>query len=154
MRKKKEQAARDSTLASGWKVEGEEPIVSAEEDTVAPEGQVTQVASDAEPAAPGLSNGALVTLGVFGGLYLLYVWGWFIIAQAYASVNAMAAAGSGTIGGVLQQIVFWAAPLAPVLWFGLSLLFSRGGRTRRLVLFLFIGAIVLMPLPMLIARGS
>lgn len=160
MRKKKEPSARESSLASGWRVEGEETAVPVAESPVITEAVLTDVSklgdgAGTDPApAIGLSNGALVALGVFGGLYLLYAWGWFIIAQAYASDIAQAAAGSGTVGGALQQIVFWAAPLAPVLWFGASLLFSRGGRTKRLVLFLVIGAIVLLPLPMLIARGG
>lgn len=152
MRKKKAQAARESSLASGWKVEGEDPVASVEEQPETP--AETVPAEETDPAPTALSSGALVVLGVFGGLYLLYAWGWFIIAQAYASVNAIAAAGAGTVGGVLQQVVFWAAPLAPVLWFAASLFFSRGGRTKRLVMFLFIGAIVLLPLPMLIARGG
>ncbi len=101
-----------------------------------------------------MSNGALVVLGVFGGLYLLYTWGWFIIAQAYSGNNAVTAAGSGLIGGVLQQIVFWAAPLAAPLWFFTALALSRGGRTKRLAILLLVGAVVLVPLPMLIARGA
>lgn len=167
MRKKKEQVARESRLASGWKVEGEISTPAAEEAPPTVEGNVGSAPEAAENAAQdrsggsageltsaSLSNGALVLLGVFGGLYLIYAWGWFIIAQAYSSLNTAAAAGSGAIGGVLQQTVFWAAPLAPVLWFAVSLLFSRGGRTKRLALLLTVGAVVLLPLPMLIARGG
>ncbi len=91
---------------------------------------------------------------MFGGLYLIYAWGWLVIAQAYSAVNAQTAAGSGAIGAVLQQIVFWAAPLAPILWFVVSVRLSRGGRTKRLVLLLVLGVVVLVPLPMLIARGA
>lgn len=166
MRKKTEREARESALASGWRVEGESlapdeatlvattPAASLESgDPDAPVDHGESIDDD-EQAIPALSNGALVVLGVFGGLYLLYSWGWFIIAQAYSEVSAYAAAGSGSLGSALQQIVFWAAPLAPALWFFVALVVSRGGRTKRLALILFVGAIVLLPLPMLIARGG
>lgn len=180
---------RESSLASGWTVEGEAAPVAAPADaplgaepvrrgpdagpvataaavaTPRSEGAGTPSPSlagethDAEREAerderPQMSNGALVVLGVFGGLYLLYTWGWFIIAQAYSGNNAVTAAGSGLIGGVLQQIVFWAAPLAAPLWFFTALALSRGGRTKRLAILLLVGAVVLVPLPMLIARGA
>lgn len=172
MRKKTEREARESALASGWRVEGEsdtpEPASTetAKSEVASARGDLGALAgdghgNDVEEAEaldadtnPGLSNAALVVLGVFGGLYLLYSWGWFIIAQAYSEVTAYAAAGSGSLGSALQQIVFWAAPLAPALWFFVALVLSRGGRTTRLALLLFVGAIVLLPLPMLIARGG
>lgn len=167
MRKKTEREARESAIASGWRVEGETvaPDETSREATTpartlengdldAPVAQGDRADENEERTIPALSNGALVVLGVFGGLYLLYSWGWFIIAQAYSEVSAYAAAGSGSLGSALQQIVFWAAPLAPVLWFFVALIVSRGGRTKRLALILFVGAIVLLPLPMLIARGG
>ncbi|SDQ54512.1 hypothetical protein [Leucobacter chromiiresistens] len=186
---------RESSLASGWTVEGEAAPVAAPADaplgaeplrpgphagpvaaaasvatprsegagTPSPSPSLAGETRDAELEAeleaerderPQMSNGALVVLGVFGGLYLLYTWGWFIIAQAYSGNNAVTAAGSGLIGGVLQQIVFWAAPLAAPLWFFTALALSRGGRTKRLAILLLVGAVVLVPLPMLIARGA
>ncbi|KTR86752.1 hypothetical protein [Leucobacter chromiiresistens] len=177
---------RESSLASGWTVEGEAAPVAAPADAPlgaepvrpgphaghdatsagsapSPRSEAAGAPADA-PASEGrdaeiderpqMSNGALVVLGVFGGLYLLYTWGWFIVAQAYSGNNAVTAAGSGLIGGVLQQVVFWAAPLAAPLWFFTALALSRGGRTKRLAILLLIGAIALVPLPMLIARGA
>ncbi|MEJ6489462.1 hypothetical protein PQI23_06995 [Leucobacter sp. USCH14] len=173
---------RESSLASGWTVEGDQAAVAEPVDAhteAAPDSAsgavrgapgtpsmlpaadagvdapVDDDADDAEfDARPQMSNGALVVLGVFGGLYLLYTWGWFIVAQAYSGNNAVTAAGSGLIGGVLQQVVFWAAPLAAPLWFFMALVLSRGGLTKRLAILLLIGAVVLVPLPMLIARGA
>lgn len=171
MRKKTVRAPRDSALASGWTVEGEaaaaadptlEPpvneaaeaeILASEADGSAADGSAT----DGEVVAEGrtqVSNGALVSLGVFGGVYLLYTVGWFIVAQAYSAVNALTAAGSGSLGGILQQVVFWAAPFAPALWFCTAFALSRGNRTARLAILLAIGAVVLLPLPMLITRGG
>ena len=173
---------RESSLASGWTVEGEQAVVAEPTDAyveaapdvhssagrsahavdpplsegeVGAEPKLDDDANDAEfDGRPQMSNGALVVLGVFGGLYLLYTWGWFIVAQAYSGNNAVTAAGSGLIGGVLQQIIFWAAPLAAPLWFFMALALSRGGRTKRLAILLLIGAVALLPLPMLIARGA
>ncbi|WP_336658629.1 hypothetical protein [Leucobacter sp. USHLN153] len=170
---------RESAIASGWRVEGSADPAASDAAAVDPTlvSDAPAVAADAadgivdgtgreadettddaatDPAVERqqLSNGALVALGVFGGLYLLYTWGWFIVAQAYSSVNSVTAAGSGAIGGVLQQIIFWAAPLAAPLWFFTALAFSKGGRTKRLTILLAVGAILLVPLPMLIARGA
>lgn len=160
MRKKTVRAPRESALASGWTVEGEPEAPDADEAVLAapdarPESSAAAPDAAAEPAGTDqVSNGALVALGVFGGLYLLYSYGWFVVAQAYSAVNAITAAGSGSLGGILQQIVFWAAPFAPALWFFTALALSGRGRTARLSILLGIGAIVLLPLPMLIARGG
>lgn len=168
MGKKTERESRESTLASGWRVEAGagdavEAAHPAEGANAVPDAHraeadppETPEAADHSRAAgaDAISNGALVILGVFGGLYLLYTWGWFIVAQAYSAMNAYTAAGSGSIGSVLQQLVFWAAPLAPALWFFVSLVVSRGGRTKRLALSLLVGAVVLVPLPMLISQGG
>lgn len=140
---------------SGWTVEGDpDPVAGDVEAIPAPE-QVEDPAADADLAErPEISNAMLVLIGVFGGLYLLYTWGWLVVAKAYSTVNALTAAGSGTLGGALQQVVFWAAPFAPILWFVTALVLCRGGRAGRLAVMLVVGAAVLVPLPMLIARGA
>lgn len=153
MRKKREQAARESSLASGWKVEGEDPVAA---DDVAP----LSAEADPEPAsegavtAPEFGNGALVVLGVFGGLYLLYAWVWLSWARYYSDVYAEQVSASGSLGSALQQIVFWVAPLAPLLWFVAVLLLNRGKGLRGLVLWIVIGAIVLLPLPAILGGGA
>lgn len=116
-------------------------------------GEVGDGAED-DVVAPMFSNIALVWLGLFGGLYLLYTLGWFVVAQAYSAVNTATAAGSGSIGGVLQQMLFWSATLAPALWFAAAMVANRNGSVQRLAIFLGIGAVVLLPFPMLIARGA
>lgn len=161
MRKRTPRGARESALASGWTVEGDAPDT---DQVPAPTPLVANPAlgrdpAGAEPAADGaqanesdgLSNAAIVLLGAFGGIYLLYSWGWFIVAQAYSAVNSSTAAGSGIVGGVLQQIIFWAAPVAPAAWLITAILLTRGRGTGRLALALVVGAIVLIPLPMLVS---
>lgn len=160
MAKKTVRAPRESALASGWTVEGDPELVIAGAAAAADPGSVDTPADEESAAAATpergtqVSNGALVALGVFGGLYLLYTLGWANVAQAYATVNALTAAGSGSLGGVLQQIVFWAAPFAPAMWFFTALVFARGKGAARLTILLAVGAVVLLPLPMLIARGG
>lgn len=164
MRKKADRGPRESTLASGWTVEAEP---AAEQPDAAlttgnagadplsePARTAADGAAEAPSGAPQLSNGALVLLGVIGGIYLLYTWVWFSWANYYAQVNSAVAEGSGVIGAVLQQIVFWAAPLAPALWFLAAYAFNRSASTWRLALWLVLGGVVLVPLPALIVGGA
>lgn len=161
MRKKTARETRESVLASGWTVEAD-PESAAPEAVAAPAASPNDAdagaasrgdGSDAE-GRPQLSNGALVMLGVFGGLYLLYAWIWLSWAQYYAGVNAELAAASGALGALLQQLVFWAAPLAPLLWFLAALLLNREAGARRMALWIVIGAVVLLPLPVFAGGGS
>lgn len=178
MRKKTPREARESSLASGWTVEADESDADAAEPAAAgtdpaDAAAVPDAATGVGAAAAGgadetgaaaadvhgdereqLSNGALVLMGVIGGLYLIYTWVWMTWAQYYSTVNSAAAAGSGSIGGALQQIVFWAAPAAPALWFLCAVLLCRGKPLGRLATALILGAIVLVPVPMLNLTGG
>ncbi len=162
MRKKTAREARESALASGWMLEADPELAAAAASVggaqVEPNPDVVQ-APDVAPASTAgsreqLSNGAVVLLGVIGGLYLLYTWVWFSWANYYSQMNAAVAEGSGVIGSVMQQLVFWAAPLAPALWFLTAFLLCRGARTWKLALWLLIGAVVLVPLPALVITGG
>ena len=176
MRKKPDREPRESSLASGWTVEADPTDVGAAQgvtaanpdDSVvdppvdgingtrndADQNSATSVVSTEAGDRTQLSNGALVLLGVVGGLYLLYTWVWFSWANYYAQINSAVAEGSGSIGAVLQQTVFWAAPLAPALWFIAAFIMCRGSRTRKLALWLLIGALVLLPLPAFVTVGG
>lgn len=153
---------RESSIASGWTVHADP--VRATDSEPAEEPAALQVGPDAADSVPEepdaaepaqqLSNAALVLLGVFGGLYLLYAWIWLSWAQFYAVQNASVAESSGSLGAVLQQLVFWAAPLAPILWFFSVLVLCRGAGMRRLTLWILIGAVVLLPLPVFGGGGA
>ncbi|WP_336651398.1 MULTISPECIES: hypothetical protein [unclassified Leucobacter] len=149
---------RESAIASGWTVHAD-PLPAADHAPAADDtpseaagsgiddGSVDAADSEADAPPAQLSNAALVLLGVFGGLYLLYAWIWLSWAQFYAGQNASVAESSGSLGAVLQQIVFWAAPLAPILWFAAAMVLCRGAGMRRLTIWIVIGAVVLLPLP-------
>ena len=149
---------RESALQSGWVVEtaaSEQPPVTDAviEPADTPSDAAGEDGSAAEGSQAQLGNLAVVLLGLAGGLYLLYAWVWMSWAQHYAGVNAAAAAGSGSIGGALQQIVFWISPLAPILWFATALVIHRAHQ-RKLAIALIIGLIVTLPLPMIFSSGA
>ena len=96
-----------------------------------------------------LGNGALVALGVLGGVYALYAVGWIIGGlrlQGRAQYLVL---------DVMYQGSLWLAVLAPVLWFATMFLLTRRsrawvqvrvarGRARSLLLpwpFVMIGAV-------------
>lgn len=153
-----EHEPRESSLASGWTVEPDRAdaasVATASTEKHADDAlAAAQVTGQVNEGPVATSNLALVLFGVFGGLYLLYTWVWISWAQYYSGVNEITAAGSGSIGGVLQQIVFWVAPAAPAVWF-LSALVMNRGRTGRLAVVLLVGAIVLVPIPMFVTSGA
>lgn len=168
MRKKADREPRESSLASGWTVEADPsaaPQAERNAPQIVPDGGLVDPLSDeigesgelsdaSSASTVQLSNGALVLLGVVGGLYLLYTWVWFSWANYYSQMNSAVAEGSGAIGAVLQQTVFWAAPVAPALWFIAAYLLCRASRTWNLALWLLIGAVVLLPLPALVTVGG
>lgn len=133
-------------VARGWSVQSQNPARPQQSQQ-----------EDAAPAHPfpqsvrspnDVSNVQLVLFGVFGGVYLLYTVGWFLIAQYFAAANALAAATSGTLGGVLQQVIFWSAAAAPIAWFVVVVMIARSSRPWVLPLGLVLGVIVLLPLPL------
>ena len=138
---------RTSGLASGWTVQPEAATPPA----------IAEAATDAELVESDdqrLSNVAVMMLGVLGGLYLLYTWGWFEIARVNAAANAVAAGTSGILGNVLQQIVFWFTPAAPALWFLTTYTFARHRGTLTMLLLLLLGVVVLLPIPLLVSGGA
>lgn len=156
--------ARESRLASGWTVEGasadtpvdgatftessHDLVSAASVDTAADAGVSDADAADVSGQHAQMSNATLVLLGIFGGIYLMYTWVWLSWAKYSANANDLVAASSGSLGGALQQVVFWIAPLAPIGWFLCAVLLNRGASTLRLALWIVLGAVVLAPLPM------
>lgn len=170
---------RKSSLASGWTVQADTASTPETSDEAVLASNQAATASDPRDAdaaggvgAAGdshdddvlgegeqggeeqLSNAALVLLGVFGGVYLLYAWTWLSWAQFYSTQNPSAAGAGGALGAALQQIVYWAAPLAPIMWFLTALIMNRGSGFRKTLLWIIIGAVVLVPLPFFSGAGG
>lgn len=154
MPKQNQESTSAASTAGGWTVEPEQTTHETSADS--PEQAVYTTTEDAQSrvGVEQMSSTSLMLLGVFGGLYLLYTWGWVIIAKEYSQINAVTAEGSGIIGGVLQQIIFWAAPFAPLAWFLAAMSVSRLKKSGVLAAALVLGALVLLPLPMLIGGAA
>ncbi|GGI47378.1 drug/metabolite transporter superfamily protein YnfA [Agromyces flavus] len=133
----------DGSLAPGWKKVGTPvPLASAGATDAAtsssPDDAVDDTADeDGAPAQPGSAE--LVLLGVFGGVYLLYTLGWIL------SVLRVQNTASDPLGQFMFALGLWLAVLAPALWFGVTFALTRG-RTRARIVWLLIGAIVLLPI--------
>ena len=138
----------DATLAPGWKRVGT-PTTGATPDAVdgtegATSDGATAVSAVAEADQPDEAAAAqpgsaeLVLLGVFGGVYLLYTLGWIL------SVLRVQNAAQDPVSQVMFALGLWLAVLAPALWFGVTFALTRG-RTRARLIWLLVGAVVLLP---------
>jgi hypothetical protein len=92
-----------------------------------------------EPAPMG--SVLLVVLGILGGVYLLYTFGWFTTATR---TNALPI---GALDVVMAHLRQYLSVAAPVLWFVTTLLLTRRRKAVLRVLWLLLGVIVLLPLP-------
>jgi hypothetical protein len=101
-------------------------------------GPDTAVEED-EELPPATSGAVLVLLGILGGIYLLYTIGWFISWQrlVYSDPNLL------ELGAFRVQQVL--AILAPPLWFGGTIVLTRGRKPTARLLILVLGAILLVP---------
>ena len=152
----------DPTLAPGWRrvgrpielpaesVDGDAADAAGAADATTPAGlvDVTTVAGSGDDVAPADADAArqpgsaeLVLLGVFGGVYLLYSVGWILTATAFGALG-----GDDPVAGFMFTLGLWLAVLAPAFWFAMAFTATRGRPRVRLV-WLLIGAIVLVPLP-------
>lgn len=140
-----DRSTRESSIASGWTVEGQPETVPQAAQAVNDQGD-PRSENEAATQHRQISSGALVLFGLIGGLYLLFTFVWFSWANAAAQVAA--ATAPADVWGALQQTIFWIAPFAPALWFVTVLLLCRGAKVRRIVFWLLFGAVLLVPLPM------
>jgi hypothetical protein len=88
---------------------------------------------------PATSAIVLVCLGILGGIYALYALGWFVSWQRllYADPDELEFQAFH-----VQQVL---AILAPPLWFGATIYYTRGRKPALRLLWLVIGALVLIP---------
>ncbi|GAA2919260.1 hypothetical protein JOD62_000247 [Microbacterium keratanolyticum] len=98
----------------------------------------------------GMSTAMLLTLGVVGGVYLLYSIGWAIGGarlQAFARF---------VVTDAMYVPWMWLAVLAPALWFIAAWVLTRGAASWARLLALLAGAVLLVPWPFVLmgAFGS
>jgi hypothetical protein len=107
-------------------------------------------AADDDPGddeAPVPTSGAvLVMLGLLGGIYLLYTVGWFISwrREVYVDPNTLELAAFR-----LQQVL---AIVAAPLWFAATIFFTRNRTPVLRLIWLVIGALLLVPWPFTFGR--
>ena len=127
----------DASLAPGWKKVGTPaPLASAGVTDGATSAPAEVTDEDGRPAQPGSAE--LVLLGVFGGVYLLFTVGWIL------SVVRVQNPAQDPLGQFMFGLGLWLAVAAPALWFGVTFVLTRGRTTARLV-WLLVGAVVLLP---------
>ena len=107
---------------------------------VAARGEVAPT-SDADEGPQVMGSGALVAHGVLGGAFLLSAVGWLVSAGRFAYVFPDA----GTT--LLWRLGVGLAVLAPVLWFTATLVLVPARRTRRRLLVLVVGVLLVAPWP-------
>ncbi|WP_261167276.1 DNA polymerase III subunit gamma/tau [Microbacterium sp. Marseille-Q6965] len=110
----------------------------------APEPAAEQRADDGEPEARRLGDVALVTLGVLGGVYLLWTVGWVLGAMRlrdWIQVQTGAVADAMFHGSMVLAI------LAPAIWFAASWYLTRGRPAWLRIAALLVGVVVLVPWP-------
>ena len=113
------------------------PATGTDADAVAKADAGIDQDEDDEPAP--MSAVVLVCLGILGGIYGLYTVGWFVSWQRliYVDSDALELAAFR-----VQQVL---TILVPALWFGSTLYFTRGRRSMGRLLWLVVGALLLVP---------
>ena len=96
----------------------------------------------------GMSNTALVGLGVFAGAYLLLSLGWLL------GVGRLELLAQLFLDPVAFQVTKWMAVLAPPIWFGTVFLLTRASRTWVRLTLLAAGAVLLVPWPFVLSGAS
>ncbi len=109
------------------------------------EGTVDQPSVDGPEPDPGMSNAALVGVGVFAGVYLLLSLGWLLGAGRLQLLAQL------FLDPVAFQVTMWMAVLAPPIWFATVFLLTRASRTWVRLTLLAAGAVLLVPWPFVLA---
>jgi len=102
----------------------------------APGGTVDETA----PAA-AMSSAALVSLGVLGGIYLLYTIGWIVGGLRLNEISGFIVAPSASVPAVIVAI------LAPAIWFVVVFALTRTRPAWQRFAWLVAGAVLLVPWP-------
>ncbi|HWV49231.1 MAG TPA: hypothetical protein VN035_07225 [Microbacterium sp.] len=129
--------ARRPSLPEGWNAVGKGSD-GVETEGAAPTDSVR--ASAPAEAAP-MSTAMLLSVGVFGGIYLLYAVGWVI-----GGLNLKPLANL-IVADAMYLPWFVLAVAAPALWMLTVWLLTRGAQAWVRILLLLAGAVLLVPWP-------
>jgi hypothetical protein len=134
-----EPADEPATLPEGWNAvgKGSETVPTDEAADTTASGDEEHATDAHEP----MGNVALVTVGILGGIYLLFTIGWLI------GGFRLQGRAQYLVADVMFQGSFWLAVLAPLLWFATVFLLTRRSSTWVRIVWLVAGAILLVPWP-------
>ncbi len=94
------------------------------------------------PSSEGLSSAALISLGVLGGIYLLYSVGWFVGGMRVHNLSGLLGIETAVTIPVLVLAV-----AAPAIWFTAAYVLTRSSRAWIRFAWLVAGALLLVPWP-------
>ena len=97
---------------------------------------------------PGMSSALLVTLGVFGGVFLLFTVGWIIGVQRTPVLS------TNLFFAFMYQLREILAIAAPAAWFAGVFIFARERRAGVRILWLTLGVVLLAPWPFILGLGA
>lgn len=106
--------------------------------------EVTREAPDGPGNAPTTSSPLLITYGVFGGAYLLYIIGWIIAVQRDTLTLP------DLFGEIMYQFGEFLAIASPALWIGAVLFLTRDSRPILRLLWLVVGLVLVAPWPFIL----
>lgn len=136
----------DAALPTGWRAVGMgsdavPPAAAHATDTDTPDAAAAQ---DEDAAPASLGNVALVSLGLLGGIYLLYTVGWLLGSSRLSAATAFWLEPAAVVPAL------WVAVASPALWFGGVLLLTRASAPWVRFAWLIVGAFLLVPWPFVI----
>lgn len=133
-------------LPTGWRAVGKgSDRVTTPADAEASSDASTATADDEEPEdGVTLSNAALLGIGLFAGVYLLYTIGWYVASQRLETIGAFFVSGD-----IPFAILTWGAIAAPAVWFAVTFILTLHSRTWVRCAWLAAGALLLAPWPAL-----
>ena len=107
--------------------------------------EVGRIRADGSVSMPGerepMGNATLITLGILGGVYLLYAIGWIIGGLR------LQGRAEYLVTDVMYQGSFWLAVLAPLLWFATVFLLTLRSQPWVRFAWLIAGVALLLPWP-------
>jgi hypothetical protein len=124
------------------RVEAEPTVLEQAE--LAEDAQVEAELAAAQKASAQLSSAALITLGIIGGIYLLYTIGWgIVVARTTVTFFPLDSVFLEVCFRIGQFLSIAAAPL----WFVSTLLLTQRRTWRSRLGWLLLGVFVLVPWP-------
>lgn len=132
----------DPTLVSAPAVEPAPPTSQRRRDEPAEAASDEAADLGVDGSAGGLSNTALIALGVLGGVYLLYSIGWFVGGMRVHNLSGLLG-----IEAAVSVPVLVLAVAAPALWFVATYALTRSSRAWVRFVWLVAGALLLVPWP-------